>query len=66
MAGRAARTAGGALRDRARQHLEAQENVTQVLQVPGPRRARNTLEGQIAALLEAQPDMLTQNARPGG
>jgi len=45
-----------------RAHLpaEAQDNVTTVLQTPGPGRARNALEGQIASLLEAQPDLLMQ------
>jgi hypothetical protein len=45
-----------------RGHLpaEAQDNVTNVLHTPGPGRARNALEGQIASLLETHPDLLTQ------
>ena len=45
-----------------RAHLPAdgQDNVTTMLQAPGPGRARNALEGQIASLLEAQPDLLMQ------
>jgi hypothetical protein len=45
-----------------RAHLpaDAQDNVSTVLQAPGPGRARNALEGQIASLLETHPDLLTQ------